>query len=212
MAGELRGAEPAITSAHLAGWPFRHGSSIPKLSSNWNEQTGICRCLYPGNGGPDCRGRFRVFKRPVLATAFIQCCHCLGVCGFLPDIHEAGMMCKKSNCTSAHVRHWCRLIRSHGEWIAIGTLAELRSSKTPTLETTMQIATQSEAPTAIRTDLGAIFVSLELSRSTWLITSLSLAAARKNVKALGARRRYCRASGTFCSTSGESASTDGKNL
>src|SRR5438034_11743866 len=29
------------------------------------------------------------------------------------------------------------------------------------------------APTAIRTDLGAIFVSLELSRSTWLVTSLS---------------------------------------
>ena len=29
------------------------------------------------------------------------------------------------------------------------------------------------APTAIRTDLGAIFISLELSRSTWLITSLS---------------------------------------
>ena len=28
-------------------------------------------------------------------------------------------------------------------------------------------------PTAIRTDLGAIFVSMELSRSTWLITSLS---------------------------------------
>ena len=27
--------------------------------------------------------------------------------------------------------------------------------------------------TAIRTDLGAIFVSLELSRATWLITSLS---------------------------------------
>jgi transposase len=38
----------------------------------------------------------------------------------------------------------------------------------------MQIAAdQPEAPTAIRTDLGAIFVSLELSRSTWLITSLS---------------------------------------
>ena len=30
-----------------------------------------------------------------------------------------------------------------------------------------------EAPTTIRTDLGAIFISLELSRSTWLITSLS---------------------------------------
>jgi transposase len=32
---------------------------------------------------------------------------------------------------------------------------------------------RSEEPTAIRTDLGAIFVSMELSRSTWLITSLS---------------------------------------
>ena len=30
-----------------------------------------------------------------------------------------------------------------------------------------------EAPSTIRTDLGAIFVSLELSRSTWLITLLS---------------------------------------
>jgi transposase len=34
-------------------------------------------------------------------------------------------------------------------------------------------ADQPQAPTAIRTDLGAIFVSLELSRSVWLITSLS---------------------------------------
>jgi transposase len=34
-------------------------------------------------------------------------------------------------------------------------------------------ADRPEASTAIRTDLGAIFVSLELSRSTWLITSLS---------------------------------------
>src|SRR6266700_6773125 len=30
-----------------------------------------------------------------------------------------------------------------------------------------------KAPSTIRTDLGAIFISLELSRSTWLITSLS---------------------------------------
>ncbi|MFC4595646.1 IS110 family transposase [Sphingobium tyrosinilyticum] len=37
----------------------------------------------------------------------------------------------------------------------------------------MQIATDSpQALTAIRTDLGAIFVSMELSRSIWLITSL----------------------------------------
>jgi len=46
----------------------------------------------------------------------------------------------------------------------------------------MQIATQSEASTAIRTDLGAIFVSLELSRSTWLITSLSPGSGEKMSK------------------------------
>jgi len=34
-------------------------------------------------------------------------------------------------------------------------------------------------PTAIHTDLGAIFVSIELSRSTWLITSLSPGAGEK---------------------------------
>ena len=34
-------------------------------------------------------------------------------------------------------------------------------------------ADRPETSTAIRTDLGGIFVSLELSRSTWLITSLS---------------------------------------
>ena len=36
--------------------------------------------------------------------------------------------------------------------------------------------------TAIRTDLGAIFVSLELSRSLWLITSLSPGAGEKMSK------------------------------
>ena len=34
-------------------------------------------------------------------------------------------------------------------------------------------AERPKAPAAIRTDLGAIFVSMELSKSTWLITSLS---------------------------------------
>jgi transposase len=34
-------------------------------------------------------------------------------------------------------------------------------------------ADRAEAPSAIQTDLRAVFVSLELSRSTWLITSLS---------------------------------------
>ena len=39
-----------------------------------------------------------------------------------------------------------------------------------------------QAATAIRTDLGAIFVSLELSRSTWLITSLSPGGGEKMSK------------------------------
>lgn len=38
----------------------------------------------------------------------------------------------------------------------------------------MRIATdRTQAPTAIRTNLGAIFLSMDLSRTTWLLTSLS---------------------------------------
>jgi transposase len=56
-------------------------------------------------------------------------------------------------------------------------------SNPPTLETTMQtVADRPEAPSAIRNDLGAIFVSLELSRSTWLITSLSPGGGEKMSK------------------------------
>jgi len=40
----------------------------------------------------------------------------------------------------------------------------------------------SESPTAIRVDLGAIFVSLELSRSKWLVTSLSPGGGEKMSK------------------------------
>src|SRR5438034_11281018 len=40
----------------------------------------------------------------------------------------------------------------------------------------------SDGLTAIRTHLAAIFVSLELSRSTWLITSLSPGAGEKMSK------------------------------
>ncbi len=36
----------------------------------------------------------------------------------------------------------------------------------------MSVAARSKQ-TAIRTDLGAIFISVELSRSVWLLTSLS---------------------------------------
>jgi transposase len=47
----------------------------------------------------------------------------------------------------------------------------------------MQIVTERpQAATAIRNDLGAIFVSLELSRSTWLITSLSPGGGEKMSK------------------------------
>ena len=47
----------------------------------------------------------------------------------------------------------------------------------------MQIVThRPPTPTAIRTDLGAIFVSLELSRSTWLVTSLSPGGGEKMSK------------------------------
>jgi transposase len=39
-----------------------------------------------------------------------------------------------------------------------------------------------ETSNAIRNDLGAIFVSMELSRSTWLITSLSPSGGEKMSK------------------------------
>ena len=39
-----------------------------------------------------------------------------------------------------------------------------------------------EATTAIRTDLGAIFISLELSRSSWVVTSLSPGGGEKMSK------------------------------
>ena len=44
------------------------------------------------------------------------------------------------------------------------------------------VADRPRALTAIRTDLGAIFVSLELSRSTWMITSLSPGGGEKMSK------------------------------
>ena len=44
------------------------------------------------------------------------------------------------------------------------------------------VADRPEAPNAICNDLGAIFISLELSRSTWLITSLSPGGGEKMSK------------------------------
>src|SRR5260370_7742395 len=49
---------------------------------------------------------------------------------------------------------------------------KVRGLPPPILELTMNITTdQLEAPTPIPTDLGPIFLSLELIRSTWLCTS-----------------------------------------
>jgi transposase len=44
------------------------------------------------------------------------------------------------------------------------------------------IAPRYDKPAAIRIDLGAIFVSLELSRSIWLVTSLSPGSSGKMSK------------------------------
>lgn len=46
----------------------------------------------------------------------------------------------------------------------------------------MLAADQPHAPVAIRIDLGAIFVSMELSKSTWLLTSLSPGAGERMSK------------------------------
>jgi transposase len=44
------------------------------------------------------------------------------------------------------------------------------------------LSDRSETPTAIGTDIGTIFVSMELSRSTWLVTSLSPGGGEKMSK------------------------------
>ena len=71
-------------------------------------------------------------------------------------------------------------------------------------------AAQPQAPTAIRTHLGAIFVSLELSRSTWLITSLSPGGGEKLSKhsvrgsdVAGLLERFARLKGKARARTGE---------
>lgn len=59
-------------------------------------------------------------------------------------------------------------------WTATGALAEWGCPTTKLLEKIMiPINDRQLEPAAIRVDLGAIFVSMELSRSSWVITSLS---------------------------------------
>src|ERR1700737_2113181 len=72
--------------------------------------------------------------------------------------------------------------RSHGAWIATSSGGRLRLHIHSTWRRLMPLDHHSEEPTVIRTNLGAIFVSLELSRSTWLITSLSPGGGEKMAK------------------------------
>src|SRR6202166_1023159 len=69
------------------------------------------------------------------------------------------------------MRDWCAKIP--WGWIAPKSEARLRLLKPLNLETTMLLDHPSDGLTAIRTHIGAIFVSLELSRSNWLVTLLS---------------------------------------
>jgi len=55
----------------------------------------------------------------------------------------------------------------------VRTPSERGRSKTQWRRTMLSAADYPEASVAIRVDLGAIFVSMELGKSTWLITSLS---------------------------------------
>ena len=76
---------------------------------------------------------------------------------------------------------WIRITghRSYEEVNSERHIARVFSQK-PTLETGMSIAAhRSEAPSVARIDLNAIFVSLELSQSKWLITSLSPGSGEK---------------------------------
>jgi transposase len=50
----------------------------------------------------------------------------------------------------------------------------------------MSLERHREEPSVIQTNLGAIFVSLELCGSTWLITSLSPGGGGENVETRGA--------------------------
>src|ERR1700732_4456261 len=91
-------------------------------------------------------------------------------------------MVRSSDADCAPWASGTSLPRSYGEVDSDRRSGRVRL-QTLTLETTMQvIASRPEAPSAIRTNLGAIFVSLELSRSTWLITSLSPGSGEKMSK------------------------------
>jgi transposase len=73
------------------------------------------------------------------------------------------------------------IIDPMGTWMAIDALSEW--GRKHTLEIAMQLSiNRLEAAAATRARIGAIFVSMELSRLTWLITSLSPSGGEKMSK------------------------------
>ena len=101
-------------------------------------------------------------------------------------------------------------------WRAAPSLPEVGS---PHSEFSMQVApNMAESSAAVRTDLGAIFVSLELSRSKWMVTSLSPGQAR-DVEDRCSRWRcpgHARTLSSICSTKrrpgrGEASATGRSN-
>src|SRR5664279_201679 len=69
-----------------------------------------------------------------------------------------------------------------GVWIATSSGGRLRLLIRSLWRRPMSFDHHSEEPTAIRTNLAAIFVSMELSRSIWMITSLSPGGGEKMSK------------------------------
>src|SRR3954462_4400588 len=69
--------------------------------------------------------------------------------------------------------YYIHATRFHEEWIVTCAVAEMDRSTFIWGPIMLMPAAQPETSTAIRVDLGAIFVSLELSKSTWLVTSLA---------------------------------------
>ena len=74
------------------------------------------------------------------------------------------------------------------------------------------VADQSAAPTTIGADLCAIFISLELSRSTWLVTSLSPGSGEKMSKHSVSAGGYRCAAGALFGAQEESVRADRKIL
>jgi hypothetical protein len=76
----------------------------------------------------------------------------------------------------------------------------------------MSVDCHFEEPTTIRTHIGAIFVSLELSRSTWLITSVSPGAGEKMSKHSVPSGDIAELLARLYRTEAQGACADGTNL